>query len=388
MMIAQDDSVGWADMTNGEGFFDEQLDQSRVKAELIEKYFTAWSTVMKSQVESRGGRIAYIDLFAGPGRYKDGAASVPLLILEKALASDFLRQSLVTIFNDKDSDNTQSLQSEIGKLPDIATMKYKPQIMNSEVGDNIVKTFAKMNLVPTFFFVDPWGYKGLSLQLINSVLKDWGCDCVFFFNYNRINAGMGNQIVKTHMDALFGEKRADALRVRLSNLSPAFRELAIVEELTEAIQEMGGTYVLPFTFKRENGNRTSHHLFFISKHVLGYKIMKGIMANASSEKIDGVASFAYSAAPKEMPLLFEFARPLTELGEMLLSAFAGRTMTRLQVFDEHHVGRPFVEANYRDILLKLENAGKISVDPPASKRRPWKGKPSFPESVKITFPKT
>jgi hypothetical protein len=23
------------------------------------------------------------------------------------------------------------------------------------------------------------------------VLKDWACECIFFFNYNRINAGVG-----------------------------------------------------------------------------------------------------------------------------------------------------------------------------------------------------
>ena len=60
-------------------------------------------------------------------------------------------------------------------------------------------------------FVDPWGYKGLSLRLINSVLKDWACECIFFFNYNRINMGLGNDAVKEHMDALFGEERAAEL---------------------------------------------------------------------------------------------------------------------------------------------------------------------------------
>ncbi len=57
--------------------------------------------------------------------------------------------------------------------------------------------FEQMNLVPTFFFVDPWGYKGLSLRLINSVLKNWGCDCIFFFNYTRINMGLENELVKS-----------------------------------------------------------------------------------------------------------------------------------------------------------------------------------------------
>lgn len=185
-------------------FFEERSDQSRVKAELVEKYFYAWANVIKGSVLKRNGRLAYIDLFAGPGRYKDGAASVPLMILEKAISDDFLKDHLVTIFNDKDDNNTRTLEAELKKLPGIKNLKYQPDVMNKEVGENIVRMFEKINLVPTFFFVDPWGYKSLSLRLINSVLKDWGCDCVFFFNYNRVNMGLNNPIVREHMEALFG----------------------------------------------------------------------------------------------------------------------------------------------------------------------------------------
>ena len=56
--------------------------------------------------------------------------------------------------------------------------------------------------------MDPWGYKGLSLRLINSVLRNWGSDCIIFFNYNRINMGLNNEFVREHMDALFGAERA------------------------------------------------------------------------------------------------------------------------------------------------------------------------------------
>ena len=73
--------------------------------------------------------------------------------------------------------------------------------MAKEVGKEIVKMFEQMRLVPTLFFVDPWGYKGLSLSLINSVLKNWGCDCIIFFNYNRINMGLHNEAVEEHMNA-------------------------------------------------------------------------------------------------------------------------------------------------------------------------------------------
>lgn len=54
-------------------------------------------------------KIAYIDLFCGPGRYKDGSKSTPLLILERAIQDPDMREMLLTLFNDVDSTNTHSL---------------------------------------------------------------------------------------------------------------------------------------------------------------------------------------------------------------------------------------------------------------------------------------
>ena len=110
-----------------------------------------------------------------------------------------MSKMLVTMFNDVDENNIKSLQSVISELPGIDNLKYKPQIFNEEVGQKIVGLFEKMKLIPTLFFVDPWGYKGLSLRLINSVLRNWGCDCIFFFNYNRINMGVNNAAVEECM---------------------------------------------------------------------------------------------------------------------------------------------------------------------------------------------
>ena len=39
-------------------------------------------------------RIAYIDLFAGPGRYEDGTLSTPLLVLKAAIEDEDMRSSI------------------------------------------------------------------------------------------------------------------------------------------------------------------------------------------------------------------------------------------------------------------------------------------------------
>ena len=369
-------------------WFKEQEQASRIKAMIVTKYFWAWAEVMKSNARKWGfhDKLAYIDLFAGPGRYEDGAESTPLLILRQAVEDVEMCKMLVAVFNDVDEDHARSLKANIEELPGIEKLAHKPQVHNDEVGDEIVKMFEEMTLVPTFFFVDPWGYKGLSLRLVNSVMKDWGCDCVFFFNYNRISMGLSNERVKKHMDALFGEDRADELRPQLEEMDPPKRETAIVEALCESLKEMGGEYVLPFRFRHPGGSRTGHHLVFVTKNPLGYKIMKGIMAGESSTANQGVASFEYNPALKRSGLLFQLSRPLDELRDMLLEKFSGRTLGAKEIYDEHNVDTPYTEQNYKLILGEMQEDGTIEVYRPAGSRKTHGGRPSFGPKVRITFP--
>ena len=357
-----------------------------VKAAIVSKYFWVWAKVIIPTAKKDAGRIAYIDLFAGPGRYKDGTKSTPLQVLERALQDEDMSKMLVTIFNDMDADNSKSLETAISGIPGVEKLAHKPQVANEEVGDNIVRLFEVKRLVPTLFFVDPWGYKGLSLRLINSVLKDWGCDCIFFFNYTRINMGLGNQLVEEHMNALFGQDRAAKLRARLESLDPQERELTIIEEIAEALREMGGNYVLPFCFRNEQGSRTSHYLIFVTKHFKGYEIMKGIMAKESSSDEQGVASFQYCQADARQPILFGFSQPLDELGDMLLMEFAGQQLTMQEIYQRHNVGRPYIDKNYKAALRQLEREGKIAADPPAEKRQRRGGEVTFGPKVTVTFP--
>ena len=107
--------------------------------------------------------------------------------------------------------------------------------------------------------------------------------------------------------------------------------------------------------------------------------MKSIMAGESTYSQQGVPSFEYNSADNRQLLLFD---PLDDLVEMLLTKYAGRTMTMKQIFDDHNVGTPFISKNYKDILKRLEFEEKIQTNPPADKRQ----KNTFGDTVKVTFP--
>ena len=349
-------------------FFEERSDQSEVKARIVTKYFSAWANIVVGTAQQMDGKIAYIDLYAGPGRYRDGAASTPLLVLQTAIANKRFRESLITMFNDNNSDNSNTLEGEIAKLPGVKKLKHAPIVECNEVGHDAEKFFCETGIVPSFTFFDPFGYKGLSLQLVNGVIKDWGCDCLFFFNYNRINAGISNPLVKEHMNALFGKKRAKKLRRKVKGVVPKKRQTMVLQGLSKALHEMGGKFVLPFRFRSPNG-RLTHHLVFVSKNFKGYEVMKEIMSGESSSSDQGVASFTYSPADRDTPLLFELQRPLDDLEEMLESEYAGRTISVYEIYREHSVGRPYLKKHYKSILLKLEQASEITVSDPENKKR-------------------
>jgi len=107
-------------MTNR--FFETQLEQSKIKSEIVAKYFDAWSRIIGKKTQ---GKIAYIDLFSGPGRYKDGTQSTPLLVLKKAIENSEIRSRFVSIFTDKEKDNIEILIREVATLQGIETLKYK-----------------------------------------------------------------------------------------------------------------------------------------------------------------------------------------------------------------------------------------------------------------------
>src|SRR5262249_10163855 len=148
---------------------------------------------------------------------------------------------------------------------------------------------------------------------------------------------------------------ADSLRSRFNmrQVTPGEREVWIVAEMKKALEEMGGKFVLPFRFRNQDGTRTTHHLFFVSKAFRGYEIMRDVMYK-HSHKDETVARFEYNPADSRWPDLFELLRPLGDLEDMLLADCAGKAFSLQKLFENHSVGKPYVLKNYREVLCRME----------------------------------
>ena len=372
-------------------FFASPRENSLVKATIVSKYFVTWASIiieiLKRQEHGHTVKqIAYVDLFSGPGTYEDGTPSTPVLVLQEALKSEDILERIHITFNDKDRNHAHSLRLTVDGFEGIDRFIYKPIVSNFDVTCQIRSWLRELPDMPTLLFLDAWGYKDLSVDVIESVLQKWGSGCILFFNFNRINAALDNPHTSKAIDHIFGQQRATRLRKMLEGSMPRERELTILEEFSLALKEASTDeiprYVLPFRFKDGAGTRTSHHLIHVSRHFLGYDKMKEIMAKESSVQEQGVPSFEYNSATERQPFLMRLNRPLDELEGMLLRDFTGQSATVRKVHEEHSVDTPFTLKNYKVVLYDLWDKGKIAAHPHPKKKN------TFADHIVATFPPT
>src|SRR3546814_5105531 len=111
--------------------------------------------------------------------------------------------------------------------------------------------------------------------------------------------------------------------------------------------------------------------------------MKQIMSRESSTEDEGVPSVTYSPSYASMPLLFSLQQPLSELRESLLETFAAQELSTLHIYEHHSVDKPFLMKNYKEVLMKMEEDGSITVQSTkTSKRR----KGTFADHLLVQFP--
>lgn len=373
-------------MPSNNDFFADQTEQSRVKAQIVSSYFGAWSRVIKKW----NGSMGYIDLFCGPGKYADDQLSAPLLIINSTLEDSQLASKMQFVFNDYDPTNIETLKDAIAQIPNAHMLGERVRFYDQTVGQDF---YTKLNIpknMPVLSFVDPFGYKGLTLKLIDKLIANSGSDCIFFFNYNRINMALSsNTKFDDYLNGLFGEQRTQDLKKQLSSLPPAQREPVVLNALIEALRESKGNYVLPFKFYSTEMLRTSHFIIFVTKHPVACKIMKQIMYTNSAKDCDGVATFSFEDSRNfgsSFQQISLFDRPLDSLQEQLIKEYQSTEISVAELcnkvdcdFSNHYIGK-----NVKTVLKRMETSGLLEVVS-GRKQKMRNGELNMPDAAIVKF---
>lgn len=337
-----------------------------VKTEIVLKYFKVWSQVLRKSASE----LQYLDLYAGKGRHENGDVSTPIRLLEMAAEDSFLRQNLLVILNDVKPTYCKQLRRLISELGLSQKFHNKPRVHNTEIDEPVAERLANVKMVPTFCFIDPYGYKGLTQSLVRSVIKDFGSDCLVFLHTSGINRNISKDLEKRKdVIPIFGQKRFMELLARFAR--PNCNRIAeIVTAFRAASRDVGARFSSILQFNFPNTNRISHHLVFLSKNRLGFRIMRNIMAGFSL-KDEGVPRYVYIEGSEQCydQLYFEGMSPMRVLKDHILRKIGDSKKCVGMIVDEiDETDWIYTEKNVKTALIQLVEGHSLNATHPEGKR--------------------
>lgn len=295
---------------------------------LLRKYLNAWLPI----ITSWNGRVVYCDGFAGPGVYKSGEDGSPVIAI-KALLEHAHRSKMsaefVYLFIEEDEERCQSLNTCIGKLGIPSNVKV--EIINKAYEEAFTEVLDKLagekkSIAPTFAFIDPFGIKGLPLQIISRLMKHRRCEVLITFMIGFLHRFISTSEFAPHCDALFGtEEWRNALPMAGAAREKYLREL-YQRRLMDPNGGVAAKYTRHFTMRNDK-DRAIYDLFFATNHSKGIDVMKDAMWN-----IDQSGGFTFSdATDPGQETLFSNEPDWDALVKELSSRFKGQKVGWNQV---------------------------------------------------------
>lgn len=158
-----------------EEFYDVQTQSSLIKAKIVSGYFPQYCKIL---LKKKQKEIWFLDLFSGPGKYKDGNDSTPLLVASICASDPTLRQKVRLLFNDKHF--IEDLKKNFTDRFPEKTFDLEPRFADKTIGeDEAIKKFLEKNLPtpnphPTLLFLILGGTKVLTPVCLRNFYLDGG----------------------------------------------------------------------------------------------------------------------------------------------------------------------------------------------------------------------
>lgn len=345
-------------------FFDKQTPSSFIKANIVAEYFPQYCRIILKRPQEK---IMYLDLFSGPGLYKDGKHSTPLLIAHACANDSVLKNKVQLAFND--NKYCEELKSNFNALFPEGTFTFEPRFGNKTVGeDNNIQKYltrpaSSKNSRPTLLFFDPWGYKGIDTLSLAKFLENWGNEIFLFVNIKRINAAIENNKFDELMQSLFPTTISQLKQNRKYKSTVYDRLNLIMENLaSEFTKSVKGTvYHCAFKFQEEDSVATSHFIIHFTKHPKGYELVKQIYYDFDNIGATLEKNGVYTFDAKRMGSSgLDFGDTnILDLSQALEKEYKGQTIVALKLFQEHQVKTKYCGSHYAKTLRFMFEKGKV-----------------------------
>lgn len=349
---------------------------TKAKHSILRRYLQGYYPKMASAQS----RLVFVDGFAGPGRYKDEEAGSPVIALDALTEHSYFPKmsgsEFVFLFIEERKGRFEELRSILADRDDPPNVKVAARLGTFEEHmTEVLDGLGENQMAPAFVMVDPFGVKGLPLELLRRLAAFPKTELLVSFMYEAISRWLAQPEFEPHLDALFGTPEwREAMGL------PADEKRALLSDLyANQLRGIGMEYVRLFEM-RDAGNRTEYFLAFGTHHKDGLRLIKEAMW-----KIDaagGVVFSDFTAPSEEQGTLLEAQPDLGQLRSPLFSRFADQSAVRIADINDYVlVETAFRETHGKRVLRDAEKSGAIDV-----RRPPGKTKAYWNIGTRVKFP--
>jgi three-Cys-motif partner protein len=368
---------------------------TQAKHEILRRYLGAWLPILIAGV----GKARIIDGFAGPGEYEGGESGSPIITFKTLLThpstkvQDAVRRGKIELlFIEQDSrrsayleDLLQQQRKELSCPPGLRVRVITDTFVNEM--EKILTVMRQQDAVgspiPTFVFIDPFGYSHTPLGIIARIMKLPMCEVLITFMAEEINRFLevDYRTKEDHYDTLFG---TDTWRqITHDTPNPVERMRRQHDLYRHQLRTTGGAkYVRSFRMRNLH-NKTDYFLFFATNNSKGLLEMKRAMWG-----VDPTGAFEFSDfSNPHQPLLLNEPN-YGDLQQHLSKHFQGQTVP-IEDIDEYVLAEtPYV--SYKEMALApMEAASPPQIQAIVTDPKYRRKKGTFPkEKTYIAFPQT
>ncbi|MDN4640768.1 three-Cys-motif partner protein TcmP [Agreia sp. PsM10] len=338
---------------------------TRAKHQLLERYLGAWFPKMASW----NRRVVFLDGFAGRGVYEDGTHGSPVIALRRLVdhrhAPKMSSCNFQFYFIEKNKENAESLADTIDRFrkneASLVTENVKTVVINDtfenvarEITDDL--TSRGKRLAPTFAFIDPFGYTGLSMATIADLLRDSKSEVLINFMVGHVQRFVERPGQENAIQSLFGLP-PDEVMADYDGTPGAARIAHLRDVYAKQLKNVAKfTFVSSFEMRNSSGN-VSYYLIHGTRHYEGVKTIKEAMW-----KLDPGSGRVFADRLAGQSILFTPDPDIEPLKDALSTRFRDMGPIFAEIIEEFVIlETPFRETHMTSALRELERAHKITV---------------------------